>query len=166
METFTVNHETEKGEILFVKVPDDSRDFELSKWNYQKQDYVDDLTLIFESKEQYNLKKGDRPHIQLNVKGFKLIGLTSEITEEQVKMILTKSGGPWSAYRDYTADNNWFASALWSFRSLMQHLQVYEVNPLDKPKEDKTVGMVSLIDFWNYVESRTGKWLVLFKPEI
>jgi len=124
-----VEHKTEKGTIRFELLAHDVFDFRI-RFNR------------FITYRTYNSSQ-----IKLYDAGFVLVGLTSEVTEEQGKMMVKFTGGPWSAYRDFTSHNNWFASALWSFKSLMQHLQVYE----SIPKR-------GIID-----ESRVGKWVVLFK---
>lgn len=152
-----VEHKTEKVTILFVKVPNDSASFELSYWNYQRQCYVNDFTLIFDSKKQTHLNKGDRPHIQLNSLGnWQLIGLTSDVTEEQAKIMVDESKGWFLKYKNYLNKEFEYFLSLDSFKSLMLHLQVYEVNPYESVKFEK------MIDYWNE-GIRTGKWVVLFK---
>ena len=122
-------------------------------------------------------------------KGFQLIGLTSEVTEEQANMIVdsekifpdenTKTY-LWS-YLDYKGVVNipyWYANALDSFKSLMEHLQVYEVNPFPEPLiccSGSVQSECGCMGFpYNYssqeelncyyeANERTGKWVVLFK---
>lgn len=127
--------------MLFVKVPDDAYDFKVL-------DKID--ILIYETKVYKGVFGGLGDYRMLKSDGFDYIGLTSEVTEEQAKMMVDKF------YRGYNYNNylngKIFDTALDSFKSLMQHLQVYEVNPfLVEP-------------LYTRAESRTGKWIVLFKP--
>lgn len=78
-----VEHKTEKGIVLFVKVPDDAKLFELSHFNYQKYEYVDDLTLLFvSSSESQKYNQRDRPHRLLPPGKWELIGIAVEVTYE------------------------------------------------------------------------------------
>jgi len=67
-----IEHKTEKGTVLFVKVPDDAKDFV----------YFDDEDMPYLS---YLIKDfsgwlTDRKYLKV-CNGFQLIGLTSEVTE-------------------------------------------------------------------------------------
>lgn len=73
---------TSKANVCFVVVPRDARRFELSLWNYQKQEWGDTLTLIFESKEhEQKFGIADRHHVLLGLsKNFHLFCPLSEVT--------------------------------------------------------------------------------------
>lgn len=131
-----VEHKTEKGTIQFRLIPNDGNLF----------------TTGITAKNPIQ-------------EGFDFIGLTSEITEEQAKMMVDRL---WSGYRDYSVIDDGSVgnykrlvcnNAIYSFKSLMQHLRVYEVNPL---MYDPSRTVKSYLE----AQSRTGKWIVLFKPKI
>lgn len=105
--------------------------------------------------------------------GETLIGLTSEVTEEQAKMMLTAYDTFFGkAYKCKCEYGKLYTKALDSFKSLMQHLQVYEVNPLAPPAYPKAASCEN-----DYVDARyeqyqydkaqenVGKWVVLFKSK-
>ena len=140
-----VEHKTEKGTLLFVKVPDYAYNFTNDMQPNQLDFYVD--TPFKQSKLTFGecviLPKGN----------WQLIGLTSEITEEQAKMIGLASVS--------------------NFRKEIEKLQVYEVNPLDKPNRylacklhplECTGDEINRCRKYEEAQSRTGKWIVLFKP--
>lgn len=138
-----IEHKTEKGSILFVKVPDDAHKF-LLRQNKSNSDlwYNHGLPELMISS-----------WIELPVFNWQLIGLTSEITEEMAKMMVdfkhetdidesepSCTSSLVDIYYPFDYLQNCYyelESFLDSFKSLMQHLQLGEC-----------------------------KWLVLFKPEI
>lgn len=162
METLIVNYRTEKGEISFVKVPDDASDLTLPK--------VGMIDLYFKTKVKYEYEEDNYISISLPDVGFKLIGLTSDVTEDQAKMMVDHCNdivpGLIDGYVDYRRNqlNVAFTNALASFKSLMQHLQVYEVNPIgERPMWGYKPFTHKLMNDWQEAESRTGKFIVLFK---
>ena len=148
-----VEHKTEKGTILFIKVAPDASNFRISKGfpDTPKGD------LSYDTKENV-WQTGDA----IIDEGFNLIGLTSEFTEEQASKMVDNLDGYGLFFKDANGRSG-HRLAQSAFKSLMQHLQVYEVNPHD---EDKLV-MTFLNNHknrWEYAQERTGKWVVLFKP--
>lgn len=126
-----VEHKTEKGTIQFRLIPNDGNLF----------------TTGISAKNTIP-------------EGFQFIGLTSEITEEQCGVMLpgistAQLDGVYYSIGD--GERYCHESALDSFKSLMQHLQVYEVNPLSFDPTGITTSE------WKEAQSRTGKWIVLFK---
>lgn len=99
------------------------------------------------------------------------IGVQTEITEEQAKDIVPCEliggiggiGMQW-LYPDYTASmNDGFESALESFNSLMQSLEMYSENPYTHPSKLYTIGYNKNKQLWKEAQSRTGKWLIIQK---
>lgn len=129
-----VEHKTEKGTIVFVKIPDNAKAWKNESYHVN--------TLWYKSEDMRSPK-----HIELPYDDLILIGLTSEVAENEAKMVLpdTEIVGEydnglyvedWYGYIDYVDDDNSFSSPLDSLKSLMQHLQI----------------------------SDSEKWVVLFKP--
>jgi len=100
----------------------------------------------------------------------------SEIKEEQAKMIGFVDDYSFM-FGDYGATNSSSGSkALFKFKSLMQHLQIYEVNPFGEEYNcnvfngvggfvnGKLYTMNEAYKGWQEAQSRTGKWIILFKP--
>jgi hypothetical protein len=151
-----VEHKTEKGTVLFVKVPIDTVDFEIATIKNSKYLIFGDVSYSFRLKEQI-------PYFD-----WQLIGLTSEVTEEKAKMMGFE---PMINILDWPANtdlpNTIEVSGLDQFKSLMQHLQVYEVNPYQRPiivENEDNVMAINLYNQWQSAEEKTGKWIVLFKP--
>lgn len=139
-----IEHKTEKGTILFFLPPNGAYRFKMFP-NYGFQPYLSYFV-------------GSETHREyLDDVGFQLIGLTSNITEEQAKMMIDECKEQdfnGIAYNDYQSTSI-HDTALDSLKSLMQHLQVYEVNKTGTEEEMKAE--------WQEAQSRTGKWIVLFK---
>ncbi|NII81735.1 MULTISPECIES: hypothetical protein [unclassified Pedobacter] len=140
-----VEHKTEKGEILFVDVPDGVNFYEFNG-------------------KFYFLESGQEVKIP---QGFELIGLTSEVTEVDVKKILTYQeviswcnlGVSIDCLGNEIHDNT-YVNYLYAFKSLMQHLKLYEVNPYkQKPCEG-----CDDYEVFTEAQARTSKRVVLFKP--
>ena len=149
-----IEHKTEKGTLLFVKT-----DSELISFNLY-EDFGDKILDIRTNKKWSTIR------LDIN---FQLISLTSEITEEMAKMMVDDKHSDF--YYDYIGEDKdrYFGRALSSFKSLMQHLQVYEVNPYGKQpfltdddagSEEETQTRFLRAD----AQQRTGKFIVLFKP--
>lgn len=142
-----VEHKTEKGILSFILAPNDATGYKLES-----------NTLTFDIK--YGVGKVSQDVLP----GLKLIGLTSEVKEEQASMMVDSSDriGLIGGYIDYRKHqlNLAFNTAIGSLKSLMQHLPVYEVNPFGKHPP-----LTQLNSGWEEAESRTGKWIVLFKPD-
>lgn len=173
-----VEHKTEKGTLLWIKLPDDLVSFN----QYEDMGYF-----VLEIKSQILGNQNITQKWQ-NIRleqGFQLIGLTSEVTEEQCKMMVPLIKRVYGqSYYDYAikfkVGYGYVGTALESFKSLMQHKEVYEVNPVEKPEIPKDTGYSDdkgAFEFktesynfsfkeWNESESRTGKWLVLFKGNL
>lgn len=160
-----IEHKTEKGTILFMLAPEEATGYKI----------IESPCLSIEFDIKYGI---DKEYVDI-LKGFQLIGLTSDITEEQAKMMVDSVDGISDTYfKDYLIAKHsskfQFAciSALDSLKSLMQHLQVYEVNPFSneckcRVGENQEIYDKCLSEIKNHTEaqSRTGKWLALFKPE-
>lgn len=160
-----IEYKTEKGTVLFVKVPDDLISFKLI------EDMGDDVLEIKSEVKGYNSLTQRWKNIRVS-SGFKIIGLTTEITEEHAKMIVDTCNElefNGVAYNDYQTTSI-HDTALDSFKSLMQHLQIYDVNPLGEfptlPNFKRLpISMVERKqDRWKEAQQRTGRWIVLFKP--
>lgn len=123
-----VEHKTEKGTVLFVKVPDDS------KLHHIKENSGGCYLQFSCMNEKHKITVGTSDYFAHGK--WQLIGLTSEVNEDQAKMII-KSMGRGDCFKNY-ADKlgNSFTYAIDSFKSLMQHLHINE----------------------------SEKWIVLFKP--
>lgn len=146
-----LEHKTEKGTVLFVKVPDDAEAFIM---NYRKLCYW--FNNAKEHSENYLIQEGN----------FKLIGLTSEVTEEMANMMVDEEidWGFKTGFVDYTNRATVCGlSSLDSLKSLMQHLQVYDINPYLGYDKDNFFTNKQEIDFYK-AQERTGKFIVLFKP--
>jgi len=159
-----VEQKTDKGVVLFVKVPDDASDLTCPK--------IGIIDLYFQTKVQSKHEEDNYISISLPDVGFEYIGLTSDVTELQSMNML-----------DYQSDNDEHQSPIFkdyvkgkyhlepiqSFKSLMQKLQVYEVNPYGDCRP-KYFDYSSQIQYegdckdFDTAEERTGSWLVLFKP--
>jgi len=133
-----VHYKTEKGNLIFVKVPYDANLFEVN--------VIGDCFC-------YSLN-GMPETLDLIGCNWQLIGLTTEIAEEKAKIVVSAL---WNGYMNYELKNKPVGNynryvkvtALESFKSIMQFKEVYEETELKKyPK-------------YKY---RTGKWIVLFKP--
>lgn len=173
-----VEHKTEKGTVKFVLTPSVKLKFKI-----YSEFLVMGISEVDVKNKCIKIDRGDtKGFIKIGF-GFQLIGLTSEITEEQAKMMVDSIGGTVDAYfKDYLivkhSSKFQFAciSALDSFKSLMQHLQVYETNPFGKNYNcnvyngagsflnGKLYTMNEAYKGWEQAQSRTGKWIVLFKP--
>jgi len=109
-----VEHKTEKGTLCFQKVKDNNTHFELAKLaDYDPDDY---LYLI-----------ADESFTKLPPGKWQLIGLTSEVTEEQAKIMVDENNT--LHHLDgifYRGGISSFSNALDAFKSLMQHLQINE----------------------------------------
>lgn len=154
-----VEHKTQKGTVLFVKVPDDASDLTLPK--------VGMIDLYFQTKVKSEYEEDNYISVGLPDLGFQLIGLTSEVTEKQAKMIVPLIERVYGqSYYDYTVKfkvgYGYVGTALESLKSLMQHLQVYEVNPYShftNPEDFDNDAIEHAQELSNFV----GKWVVLFK---
>lgn len=161
-----VEHKTEKGTVIFYLPP-------------LKADRFD----FFNDENPYlSYFIGHETFRQYFPEGFILIGLTSEVTEDQAKMMVTQSLHTGLFMHHNGLDNVYcYKSAVDSFKSIMQHLQVYEVNPCDEfdcPNQFCDNGYIDqgYNDYWRCsfcqeneynheeAECRTGKFIVLFKP--
>lgn len=155
-----VEHKTEKGTVIFVKVPDDS-----FLWHIKENSagYYLQYSCLNE-KSQRTIGNSDYFY-----KHFKLICLTSEVTEDKAKIIVRQQGSKPILYQNYSGHDGLFLSAIDSFKSLMQHLHVHDVNPYHNSAshEFKRSGTKEQNDMflkWHSAQERTGKWIVLFKP--
>lgn len=154
-----VEHKTEKGTICFLKIEDDAFDVKLTESKLYEYDFVN-----FKTPHRWdNFKKRNwRWGTHFEVGKWQLIGLTSEVTEDQSKMMVDKEVR-YMAFKNYIDDLKISQTALKAFKSLMQHLKVYEVNPYGETPycgDRRIYGS----DKWKEAQERTGKWVVLFKP--
>lgn len=167
-----VEHKTEKGNIVFVKIPDNAKAWKNESYHVN--------TLWYKSEDMRNPKYIELPYDDLG-----LIGLTSEVTEEQCQKIIEFGdmypnedmfhlGFP--DYENFQKSDSLryvFDNALDSLKSLMQHLKIYEVNPFKINNCKCDILKNSIYEFrlcaknhinFKEAESRAGKWIVLFKP--
>lgn len=160
---------TGKTDILAVMVPEGAHGFELTKWNYQKQDYLGRFTLLYDSlKMETNLKKGDRPHVQLPEGNWQIVGLSTEVTEGQWRelMLRTKSflSGVFPVFH-YSG----FETAKESGLSLIEANECFSVNPLDGvPRyvygQNNSANTVWYTEKdYQQAQENTGTWLILRK---
>lgn len=182
-----IEHKTEKGTLCFLKVPDDAIAFNfymgyLTYKVYNPKAMCNDdilgnpyrLTKFLEKTENISEYIDGNP-IKSD-ENFILIAVTNDITQECAKTLVDSPiidfGHEYDCFKDYIKEC-WTIetdSALKSFKSLMQHLQVYEVNPLgsrpiaqgseDWEQED----MEDATEEWEKLNEKCGKWIVLFKP--
>jgi len=80
-----VSYKTEKGEICFLKIENDAFDIELKESKLFEYDFI-----TFKTSHRWdNFKKRNwRWGTHFECGKWQLIGLTSEVTEEQAKMML------------------------------------------------------------------------------
>jgi len=142
-----VEHKTEKGTIQFRLIPNDGNPF---------------TTGITASNPI--------------AEGFEYIGLTSEVTEDQAKVMLPKplerktDFGIQYGYMFSPMETEICISALDAWRALMQFKKLYEVNPYSN-KCDCEIGLSQIaydacleeIRNHNLFKDKCGKWIVLFK---
>jgi len=151
-----VEYKTEKGTVLFLKIEND----------YSVAGLNDGHIYFWTSSLLQSM--GDYPLcVEIPNGNVEYIGLTSEVTELDAMNML-----------DYQSDNDEHQSPIFkdymsgqyrlipldSFKSLMHHLQVYEVNPFDAIKN--VFEKVTYDDFeklYKEAQERTGKYVVLFK---
>jgi len=149
-----VEHKTEKGTVTFF-LPSPGAD---------RFKYFND------EKPYLSYFVGHETFREYFPKGTVLIGLTSEVTEETAKIMVDEYNDyGLIKHKDYRKGyfTHSLFSALDSFKSLMQHLQVYEVNPYEYPIYHDYTSDVKWKEAntkWLEAESTTGKWIVLFKP--
>lgn len=153
-----LEYKTDKVKVLFVKVPDDS----FAHWlNPTLNNH-----LHYHTPQLEGMRDIDVHTLKLPYNDCQLIGLTSEITEEWLKDV---GFGNTDYIEDGLGPTDSFVYKLDSFKSLMQYLQVYEVNPYGPQPglRDEDAGSVEETEnrfLRADAQSRTGKWIVLFKP--
>lgn len=160
---------TAKCEGSFVKLPDGAGFIKVVNGN--NLSYDPNMDAAYGSWASITLPEGS----------WQLIGAVKDLTEQQAQSMIGNIPD-WKAliYRNYTAPakdyrdivESSFDTALESFFSLMESLQVYSVNPIEKPVfEAQFVGHMAQKDYsflqkmkqWKEVEDRTGNWIVLIK---
>jgi hypothetical protein len=107
---------TSKGEFLGVLVPDDARDICL-KQDIDVVEYYSDKYLDGETNTWVTLPKGT----------WKIVGIQTEITEEQANEIVDESihTGLFAHYvKDIPVNTYCYKNAFESFNSLMQKLEI------------------------------------------
>lgn len=155
-----VEHKTEKGTVLFVKVPADSREIEL-------------LGVKTQVISCLSATRSPKWYSDVLPIGFQLIGLTSEITEEMAKMMVDKVTYRYFMHYKHNLNRikNAKKTALESFKSLMDFKEVFEINPYQELmrylNEQSDSGLYDLNKTkYDKAQCRSGKWIVLFKPKI
>lgn len=161
-----VEHKTEKGVILFVDVPDDSFNFKVSK-GY----------LWFDNNHFKDCCMPALPE-HLDMGDWQLIGLTSDVTELQAMNMVDyrsdKDEHQSPIFKDYVT-GIFGLEPMPSFKSLMHHKKLYEVNPYgsecpthgfahEHEKQFAEILFKAYIDKWQEAQKRTSKRVVLFKP--
>lgn len=142
-----VEHKTEKGVVIFVKVPDDSYDHYIHKKN---------LLFDLESDKGCDI-------IRLQSLNWQLIGLTSEVTEEQCKSMFGIYAPEYLSLNKVMLHQAMFESKVYGVNPLGE-----KTNPVKYIRNIITKTKVRVLNEkyneWNKAQSRTGKWIVLFKP--
>lgn len=119
----------------------------------------------------YFPKEGDGKLIYRLGKGeFKIIGIQTEITEEQAKEIVDDYRGT-KMFHNYlfNGSNHHFVAfntAIESFNSLMQKLEMYSENPYREKLYcdlDTAIDLGGRLEQWQQAQYRTGKWLIIQK---
>ena len=131
-------YKTKYGEVLYVKLPQDSKEFSLTHdaMNY----YI-----------SYRKKKSKKPplgyyHIKIPFKLWRIFGFAFDLTTDQI------------GFLGFENKEDYLNKTL--------RLQVFEENPFCKPQKDDysfyTHKNISVQEEWHIAEKRTGKWIVLF----
>lgn len=155
-----IEHKTEKGTLLFLKM---ENDYSIAGLN--------DGHIYFWTSSLFQ-SMGDYPLcVEIPNGKFEYIGLTSDVTEEQAKMMLPLIKRVYGqSYYDYTVKfkvgYGYVGTALESFKSLMKDKQIYEVNPFGtkQPLIENDYTNQELRSGWDEKQSLCGRWIVLFKP--
>lgn len=103
--------DTDKCKLLAVMVPEYGWDFRV--------DYGNRVVLSFAC-----INEPDA--IKLPEGNWQILGLSTELTEEQWSEIVKYVGLPWCAYKDYRSNSNWFSTAKESGLSLLEANQITE----------------------------------------
>lgn len=133
---------TSKGEFLAVLLPDDG--------------IVPNMTLNSLKKtilSYWDKSLKDAAHIELPKGKYSIIGLQSEINEEQARKIMMP-----------------YFTALQEFNSLIQSIECYTVNPYGEDIPYNAVfdaidvaNLQAKITLWQQAQQNTGNWLILKK---
>ncbi|RQO79145.1 hypothetical protein DBR40_05340 [Pedobacter sp. KBW01] len=164
-----VEYKTEKGTVLFVKVPDEAKKFQI---DFERYGVVDDFDEAIVLKCENDNHKFDPIFIYDD--NWQIISLTIDIREDQLTEILSPKIG--ILYEMFGYD--YLTTDIFKcFKSLMHRLQVHEVNPdpLTCCSGSIQSGCGCMGFPYNYssekeldaycdAKERTGKWLVLFNP--
>jgi len=119
-------------------------------------------------------RRSNSSHVELFNDRLELIGLSTEITEEQARELVPKLGGKlfdgdlnnYYSYPDYMTvnhpfDSKQFETAKESLTSLLQANQIYSVNPCGE-KPDMFNSLINRTQ-WQEAEASTGNYLILTK---
>lgn len=113
-------------------------------------------------------------HVKLPTGRWKIAGNPFDLSRIQCSELVKYQGLPWNAYKDYTNDKNWFNSPIDSFKSMLNHLKVYQVNPYGMGNPIMVIGhkgsekicetiLNRYQEEYQEAEERTGNWLLLIK---
>lgn len=134
--------------LLVVGLPKEAKNINVIGFllHYDIEDYVD----------MHSFKK-------LPSKGYELLGIYPELTEEQVRMVVEANEiGEYKSYKEHFTNPYFFGykTALESFQSLMEREQCYTVNPLKFDPTGITTGE------WQEAQQRTfSKYAILIKSK-
>lgn len=107
-------------------------------------------------------------------KGFELVGIHPELTEEECKMIVERlffaEAKPHPYYVNYTDETYYCDTAKEAFDTLMQKLECYTVNPYGDYFADLAYGgdtHLPTFEQWQEAEQSTfPKWAVLIRKNV
>lgn len=116
-------------DLYAIPVPLDACNYEFSYFNYQKQDYTNELTIIFDTEMwKHKYKINDRPHRLLRVGGnWQILG---EVTKDSIPYGVLKL-----AFKDGEFGHG-IKILEERIYSLLAVNGVHFVNPMPKPADD------------------------------
>lgn len=122
-----------QGKALLIELPEGLGEYNMFLW-----DAYYDVTGDFHEVPSLasTHKDPDKTRILLPEGNWRIIGMLSEVTEEQAAHLVKFVGHPWCAYKDYTTDKNWFNTALESLESAILAERYTFINPTPKPDCD------------------------------
>lgn len=166
---------TGKATILVVKVPEGSKEFNIGFWGNPDMG-GNNVQALYSSDSRPPIKVLGRIK---EVGNWKLLGLSTELTEDQWKEILPKYkyDKHLGEYENYTDSDEYFKTATESGRSLLVANRFFEKNPYGRQPMVKGVCIERQgVDHtrneyvetkehrqWREVQDRIGSFLILIK---
>lgn len=139
---------TSKFDGFGVLVPEDSQHYWINE---------NDMFLNIRYSFKNSNYKGSELVAAEKANKYKIIGISSELTEEQAKEIVDETNE--FGINMFTDGRFSFVTALESFNSLMQSLEMYSDNPLG----NNPYKMDVVQSEWQQAQQRTGRWLIIKK---